>query len=128
MNLQRSAEIQVVLEGVPLPATREQLVRYAAQHDAEAAVELELVPNREYRTIDDVGEELVATHVVHAESERLPKPESGEQPGGSDYLKPFPSDTGTVRHDAPRTHPPQDALEEQTKTQKRQKAKQEGAG
>jgi hypothetical protein len=126
MNLQRSAEIQVVLEGVKLPATRDELVRYAALHDPEAAAELERVPDREYRTIDEVGEELAATRAVRPESERLPKPESGEQPGGDDYLKPFPSDTGQVRHDAPRTHPPQDVLEEQSKTQKRQKAAQDG--
>lgn len=103
MNLQRSAEIQVVLEGVRLPATRDELVRYAARQDTEAAVALEHVADREYRTIDEVGEELAATRPVRAESERLPKPESGEQPGGDDYLKPHPSDTGQVRHDAPRT-------------------------
>ena len=38
MNLQRAAEIQVVLEGVKLPATRDQLVQYAALQDAAAAV------------------------------------------------------------------------------------------
>jgi hypothetical protein len=30
MDLQRAAEIQVVLEGISLPATRTQLVRYAS--------------------------------------------------------------------------------------------------
>jgi hypothetical protein len=123
MNLQRSAEIQVVLEGVKLPATRAELVRYAAAQDSEAAVELERVPDREYGSIDEVGEELTATAPVSAGADRLPKPESGEQPGGDDYLKPFP-ESGQVRHDAPRTHPPQDVLDEQSKTQKRQKAAQ----
>jgi Protein of unknown function (DUF2795) len=125
MNLQRAAEIQVVLEGVSLPATRDELVRYAALQDAEAAVELERIPDREYGWIDEVGAELAATGPLAGGSSRLPRPESGEQPGGDDYLKPFP-EPGQVRHDAPRTHPPQEVLEEQSKTQKRQKAAQEG--
>ena len=125
MNLQRAAEIQVVLEGVALPATRAQLIRYATSEDAAAGRELERVPDREYRSLDEVGEELVATRPVRAGSERLPKPESGEPPGGDDYLKPFP-ESGEVRHDAPRTRPPQDVVAEQARTVKPQQSRPGG--
>ena len=121
MNLQRAAEIQVVLEGISLPATRRELVRYAEVHDPAAAVELDALPDREYRRIDEVGEELVATQPTHAPVERLPKPESGLPPGGRDYLRAFP-ESGAVRQDAPPTNPPQKAIEEQSKTLKRQQA------
>jgi hypothetical protein len=125
MNLQRSAEIQVVLEGVTLPATREELVRYAARFDEDAARELEAIPKREYGRIDEVGDELAATAVVRPTNEQLPQAESGKPPGGDDYLRPFP-EPGTVHHDAPRDHPPQEPIEEASKTQKRQKAKEGG--
>ena len=125
MNLQRSAEIQVVLEGIALPATREELVRYAARFDEDAARELEGIPKREYGRIDEVGDELAATAAVRPTSEQLPQAESGKPPGGDDYLRPFP-EPGKVRHDAPRDHPPQKPIEEASKTQKRQKAKEGG--
>ncbi|MFL5953381.1 MAG: DUF2795 domain-containing protein [Gaiellaceae bacterium] len=99
MNSQRSAEIQVVLEGVKLPATRDQLVRYAALHDAEASAELARIPDREYDSIDEVGEALYPTEPLHREEERLPRPESGEPPGREDYVRPFP-ESGRVRSEA----------------------------
>ena len=61
MNLQRAAEIQVVLEGVKLPATRDELVRYAETQDAQAARELASISDREYERLDEVGEELAPT-------------------------------------------------------------------
>ena len=125
MDLQRSAEIQVVLEGIPLPASRDQLVQYAARFDEDAARSLERIPNREYDRIDAVGDELAATTTAHAGNDPLPKPESGKPPGGDDYLNPSP-EPGKVRHDAPRDHPPQKPIEEASKTQKRQKAEQDG--
>jgi len=127
MNFQRAAEIQVVLEGVALPATRADLVRYAAQHDAAAAAELERISDRAYARLDEVGEELAPTEPVPMSSEKLPKPESGEPPGGGDYLTPHPSDTGRVRPNAPRDNPPQKALEESSRLQKEQQARQEGS-
>ena len=125
MDLQRSAEIQVVLEGISLPASRDQLVRYAARFDEAAARTLETIPNRQYKRIDEVGDELAGTKPVRAASDNLPKPESGKPPGGDDYVRPFP-EPGKVRHDAPRDHPPQKPIEEASKTQKRQKAEQDG--
>jgi len=125
MNFQRAAEIQVVLEGIALPATRDELVRYAAQHDAAAAAELEHLPNREYERLDDVGEELAPTSAIRASSRPLPKPESDQPPGGLDYVRAYPDDTGEVQIDAPPDHPPMQVIEQASQLQKDQKAKQE---
>src|SRR3954454_20267344 len=125
MDLQRSAEIQVVLEGISLPASRDQLVRYAARFDEAAARTLETIPNRQYERIDEVGDELAGTKPVRAASDNLPKPESGQPPGGDDYLPPSPK-PGRLPTDARRSPPPQKPIEEASKTQKRQKAQQDG--
>lgn len=98
MNLQRAAEIQVVLEGITLPATREQLVHYAALQDAEAAVELERIPDRKYQSIDEVGEALAHTQPHLLAAEHLSHPWSGRPPGGEDYINPSPT-PGAIRHD-----------------------------
>jgi hypothetical protein len=123
MNLQRAAQIQVVLEGIDLPASRAELVRYAAREDRDAAAALEQIEERSYDSIDDVGEQLAPTSVPQRGDSRLPKPESGEPPGGDDYLRPFP-ESGAVRPSAPPEHPPTDTIEQQTKTQKRQQQNQ----
>jgi hypothetical protein len=123
VNLQRSAEIQAVLEGIDLPATRDELVRYAAREDRDAAAALERIEDRSYDRIDAVGEELTPTAVASRGSSRLPKPESGKPPGGADYLRPFPA-SGGVRPSAPRDNPPSKTIEQQSKTQKRQKKNQ----
>jgi hypothetical protein len=98
MNLQRAAEIQVLLEGMKLPAKRDELVHYAALQDAEAAVELERIPDREYKSIDEVGEELVPIQPHFPAEQPLPHPESGRPPGGEDYLNPSPT-PGAIRPD-----------------------------
>ena len=61
MEAQRAAEIQVVLEGIRLPASRDALVRYARPEDAAAASALQRLPDREYDRLDAVGEELMRT-------------------------------------------------------------------
>ncbi|MDX6474903.1 MAG: hypothetical protein QOH95_414 [Gaiellaceae bacterium] len=98
MNLQRAAEIQVLLEGIALPATRAQLVQYAALQDAEAAVDLERLADREYRSIDEVGEELVHTQPQLPAERPVPHPESGDVPGKADYVNPDPT-PGELRPD-----------------------------
>jgi hypothetical protein len=125
MNLQRVAEIQVVLEGVKLPATRDELVRYAEMYDPQAARELTSISDREYERLDDVGEALAPTQPAEANGYKLPRPESGKPPGGDDYLRPFP-ESGRVRSDAPHDNPPEKAIEKAAKTQKKQKAAQGG--
>jgi hypothetical protein len=90
MDTQLAAEIQVVLEGVALPASRSELVRYAGEFDDRAAAALERIPDGDYASIDDVGEALVRTQPVRSEQERLPEPESGKPPGGPAYLEAAP--------------------------------------
>ena len=126
MNLQRAAEIQVVLEGVALPATRDELVRYAETQDPQAARELASIADREYERLDDVGEELAPTQPVHLREKKQPRPESGLPPGGDDYVKPFP-ESGEVSTDAPPDNPPQKAIEKAAETVKRQAQAHGGA-
>jgi Protein of unknown function (DUF2795) len=84
----RAAEIQALLEGVPLPATKGELLRYARSENADGALAalLEAVPEREYRSLDEVGE---ALYPVQPSSQKpqpeQPRPESGEPPGREAY-------------------------------------------
>jgi hypothetical protein len=126
MDTQRAAELQVVLEGVPLPATRQALIDYALQEDPAAIDELRRLPDREYSRLDEVGEVLLERPPTLQSGPRLPKPESGAPPGGRAYTgtDSVDADTGFVRPDAPPENPPSKAIEQQTKTQKRQQARQ----
>jgi hypothetical protein len=124
VNQQRAAEIQVVLEGVSLPASRAELVQYASLEDAELAAELERIPDREFSTIDEVGEELARTQPRPPAEVPLPKPESGVVPGGDEYLNPHP-ESGGVRVDAPPDLPASEQIAAASATIKRQKAEQE---
>jgi hypothetical protein len=125
MNLQRAAEIQVVLEGVKLPATRDELVRYAESQDPQVARELVRISDREYERVDDVAEELAPTQPLRAPGQKPPRPESGQVPGGDDYVNPSP-ESGGVRPDAPHDNPPQKAIDEAQKTVKKQAAARGG--
>ena len=124
MSPQRAAELQVVLEGVPLPAKKGQLLAYAREQDERAAADLQALPDREYSSLDEVGEALAPVQP------EWPKPdahesgdESGRPPGGDSYLDPHP-EPGSVRL----SNPPQKTLENQTKTQKQQQERQEQRG
>jgi len=123
VNAQRANEIQVMLEGVPLPAKRADLIRYAQEHDPALVNDLAGLPDEEFPDLDAVGELLTMQPSAAKAAAKPPRPESGKPPGGDAYLTPF-NESGAVRHDAPRTRPPQDVLEQQTETQKRQQAKQ----
>ena len=101
------------------------LVQYAAAEDREAAQLLhQRLPDEQFDRIDKVGELLLGAAGPPHPSTPLPVPESGKPPGGDDYLRPFPT-PGAVRESAPKAHPQSKVLEEQTKTQKKQKAKQD---
>ena len=55
----RVAELQTLLEGVPLPAARSELIEYAREQDGgELLGLLSRLPDREYRSLDEVGEAL----------------------------------------------------------------------
>jgi hypothetical protein len=130
VNTQRVAELQAVLEGVALPATRQELLDYAARQRDGGGFrrELESLPDHEYRSIDDVGEELLQIQPRRPD-ERLavPRDESGQPPGGSDYTTPDPQ-PGAIRPDWPEDNPPQKTLEQQTQTQKTQQERQQAGG
>jgi hypothetical protein len=86
VNLQRAAEIQVVLEGVRLPATRGELIAYARRWDPAAASELAAIGDRSYDRIDEVGEALLRVQPVARVEAQLPTPESGLPPGGDPHV------------------------------------------
>ena len=114
-----ATELQVVLEGVPLPAHKRELVEYARSQDGEAARHLESLPDREYRSLDEVGEALAPVQPSRSQPAVSPREESDKAPGGDAYVTPHP-EPGAVRHDAPPSNPPQKALEKQTQSQKEQ--------
>jgi hypothetical protein len=124
MNAQRSAELQVLLEGVPLPATRDVLLSYARAQDARTAMLLEPLPEGEYERIDAVADALSDPPRPPSPPARLPWPESDKPPGGSAYLDPS-EESGAVRPSAPYTHPPEDVIEQQSKLQKQQQERQQ---
>jgi hypothetical protein len=78
VNAQRAAEIQVVLEGVRLPATRGELIAYARRWDPAAASELGAIADRAYDRIDEVGEALLRVQPV------LGQPDAGAGGNGAD--------------------------------------------
>ena len=124
MNTQRTSEIQAVLEGVPLPASKKQLLDYARAQDGSIVTDLEGLPDQDFDRLDQVAELLTMRPSAPKPEQDLPRPESGKPPGGPDYLKPFPSDTGAVRRTAPPDNPPQKAIQQASQTQKRQQAEQ----
>jgi hypothetical protein len=125
VDTQRAAELQALLEGVPLPAHKRELVAYARSQDALVAEELASIPDREYRSLDEVGEALAPVQPPRSQPEAaVPREESDLPPGGENYVKPHP-EPGAVRHDAPAENPPQKALEKQTKAQNEQLERQQ---
>lgn len=115
----------MLLEGVSLPASKDELIRYAReQRDAEGAVRLlGRLPEREFRTLDEVGEMLAPVQPYSPDESPLPHEESDLPPGGDDYVNPTPV-PGGVRPDAPSGNPPQNAIEKQSKTQGEQQERQ----
>jgi hypothetical protein len=125
VSTQSTALIQVVLEGVSLPATKAALVDYARSEDPDAGRLLEALPDREYRSLDEVGEALAPVQPPRVQpAAAVPHEESDAPPGGENYVRPHP-EPGAVRHDAPPDNPPQKTLEQQTKTQNEQLERQQ---
>lgn len=128
MSTREAAELQVVLEGVALPARKDELVAYARSQDEGAAERLTALPDGEYRSLDDVGEALAPVQPPRRKpAAERPHEESGAPPGGDAYLDPD-AEPGAVRPSAPASNPPQKALEQQTKTQKQQAERQKRLG
>jgi len=95
----RVAELQVLLEGIPLPASKQELLHYAGREDGDsgALALLETLQEREYASIDEVGEALLPVQPERpTEQPAQPRPESGQPPGGSAYTDPS-EEPGWVR-------------------------------
>jgi Protein of unknown function (DUF2795) len=130
IDAQQAAELQVLLEGIALPAGKQELLDYASRQSEPGPflAELRSLPEREYRTIDEVGEELLPTQPrAHEEAMASPRDESGQPPGGDEYTNPDP-DSGAVRPDWPENNPPDKVVQQQSEQQKTQKERQEGKG
>jgi hypothetical protein len=123
--LTQVARLQALLQGVDLPASKDDLIRYARRYDREGAAEqLERLPEREYERLDEVGEALAPVQPAPTRDATLPRPESGLPPGGDEYVTAHPR-PGRVRDDSPDDNPPQNAIEQQTKAENKQKERQE---
>lgn len=99
MELASVAELQVLLEGVPLPNERSALLRYALHQGAtaEQLAMLRRLPNRRFDSIDEVAEELVRVQPQREEEvPHQPGEESGAPPGGDAYTQLHP-ESGRVR-------------------------------
>jgi hypothetical protein len=84
--MRNRAYIESLLEGVPLPATRSDLIRWAKQNDGDqAARRLRDLPRRRFDTLDEVGEALEPVQPQWPRERRVPKPESDLPPGGPAY-------------------------------------------
>jgi glucuronate isomerase len=84
------AELQVLLEGVSLPAERASLLSYALHEGArgEQIALLKRLPERQYDNIDEVAEELVQVQPSYErEVPHAPHEESGAPPGGDAYTQ-----------------------------------------
>jgi hypothetical protein len=101
-DFMRAANVATVLTGVDLPAHKQELVAYATREGAEHGLTaaLERLPEREYRSLDDVAEALVPVQPASKPDDPIPGPESGAPPGGPDYVEANPS-PGAVRHRYP---------------------------
>src|SRR3954469_20297623 len=129
-DTQQAAELQVLLEGVALPASKQELLDYAARQSEPGPflIELDSLPDREYRTIDEVGEALLPTQPQQTQEVfALPRDESGQPPGGDEYTNPGPG-PGAVRPDWPENNPPDKVVQQQTEQQKTQKQRQADGG
>lgn len=99
MDLSAVAELQVLLEGIPLPNERPSLVRYALSEGAtgEQIALLQRLSDRRYDTIDEVAEELAGVQpAFEREEPHSPHEESGAPPGGDAYTRSHP-ESGQVR-------------------------------
>jgi hypothetical protein len=103
VSTRKTAELQVLLEGVPLPAAKQQLIDYARSQPADPGLLrlLERLPDRDYRSLDEVGEALHPVQpTVERRRPREPRVQSDLPPGGEAYTDPS-AEPGWVRERGP---------------------------
>lgn len=99
MDFAAVAELQVLLEGVPLPNERSSLVGYATHEGAtwQQLALLRELPERKFDNLDEVAEELICVQPPRPdEVPHRPREESGAPPGGDSYTQAHPA-SGRVR-------------------------------
>lgn len=86
------AYIESLLEGVPLPATPEDLAQWTRRNgEPRVARRLKSLPSRRFDSIDEVGEALEPVQPGRLAQKHVPRVESGLPPGGPAYgLAPNP--------------------------------------
>jgi hypothetical protein len=95
------AELQALLEGVPLPASKQELLAHAHRERGGSLTRLlERVPDREYGSLDEVGEALFPVQPKWPHRTPEPREESGKPPGGSAYTD-ASAEPGAVREGGP---------------------------
>jgi len=96
------AVLQVLLEGVRLPAGKRELLDYAyAENGHRFTSLLRQLPEREFRSLDEVSEALRPVQPDRSRPDpREPKPESGKPPGGDAYTD-ASAEPGAVREGGP---------------------------
>ena len=94
MDFAAVAELQVLLEGAPLPNERSSLVRYAT-HEGATRQQLTLLrqlPERKFDNLDELAEELMCIQPQRADDvPHRPREESGDPPGGESYTQACPA-------------------------------------
>ena len=90
-QLVNRAYVESMLSGVPLPASRAELVAYAEKQERGGAVAslLHAIPDRESRALQDVGEELEPRQPEawkQPPPTTLPREDSDVYPGGPAYV------------------------------------------
>jgi hypothetical protein len=102
MSTRDAAELQVLLEGVSLPASKQELMDYARAEDGGRLVPLlSQLPDREFESLDEVGEALVPVQPEWPQPDPdEPREVSGKPPGGEAYTD-ASAEPGRVREDGP---------------------------
>ena len=82
------AELESVLVGIPLPASKGDLVDYARRQPGggPAVPLLGKIADRSYESLDEVGEQVQRFQPRRADDTPLPQVESDAPPGGPAYV------------------------------------------
>jgi hypothetical protein len=86
MTHQRRAYLETLLEGVALPATKQDLIEHAKHEGSRKdARMLKSLPSVRFSSLDEVGEQLQRVQPEWPRTHRQPRPESDLPPGGALY-------------------------------------------